>query len=193
MSGELVLGLLVGQGAFGVVRRAERRRREDGSLETVAVKEVKPINGQAGVPHNAVREIGLLRELRHPHIVNLLDVVISPEEQKVSLVLEWAEYDLLGVLDLHSRCESAANTRHLAVLPVSMIRAIMFQLLDATEYIHSQWAMHRDIKARPCSLELSTANLFFQAGQCAHLARRTHQAGRLWTRAFFSGAASAAD
>ncbi len=84
-AGELVLGLRVGEGAYGVVRRAERRLA-DGKLEIVAVKEVRSSSDQAGVPHNAVREIGLLRELRHPHIVNLLDVAIRPEEQQVSLV-----------------------------------------------------------------------------------------------------------
>ncbi len=142
---DLVLGILVGQGAYGVVRRAERRR-DDGTVQVVAVKEVRPTTEQPGVPHNAVREIGLLRELRHPHIVNLLDVIILPEQQQVSLVLEWAEYDLKGVLDEHLKYERDPQQRGLAVLPLAMVRAIMYQLLDATEYIHSQWTMHRDIK-----------------------------------------------
>ncbi len=141
---KLLLGIVVGKGAHGVVKRAERRR-EDGALQVVAVKIVKPPKKQtgvqkAGVPQSAVREISLLRELHHPHIVNLLEVIVSPEKQKVRLVLEWAEYDLLGVLHKH-HCDPQQRG-----LPLAMVRAIMYQLLDATEYVHSQWIMHRDIK-----------------------------------------------
>jgi serine/threonine protein kinase len=52
-----------------------------------------------GVPHNACREIGILRELKHENIVNLVEVLINPDKQMVSMVLEWAEYDLKGIID----------------------------------------------------------------------------------------------
>ena len=149
MSSELVLGVTVGHGTYGVVRRGERTT--SGVRTAVAIKVVQPDTKNPGVPQNACREIGLLRELKHPHIVNLLDVLIDAQKQRVSMVLEWADYDLHDVISQHRKRECEATTEQMMaqfVIPLQMIRLIMYQLLDATEYIHSQWVMHRDIKLR---------------------------------------------
>lgn len=50
-----------------------------------------------GVPSNAVREISLLKELRHPNIVRLYDVLHS--EKKLTLVFEYCDQDLKKYLD----------------------------------------------------------------------------------------------
>lgn len=137
-------GEVIGHGTYGFVRKAVNFSMQQ---TVVAVKEVKPGHG-TGVPLNACREIGMLRELSHPHIVNLLNVIINSETKAISLVLEWAEYDLKVILGRHMLEEKAAHAlgRQQGMIPLSMTRAIMFQLLDATEYLHANWVFHRDIK-----------------------------------------------
>ena len=96
---------------------------------------------------DAVRELGILRELRHEHIVNLLHVRVHFETREVSLVLEWADYDLQVIIRHHHDMEKRLlQNRHKAYIPLAMIRAVMYQLLDAADYLHSNWIMHRDIK-----------------------------------------------
>lgn len=45
-----------------------------------------------GVPSTAIREITVLKELDHPHVVKLLDVVHV--EKKIYLVFEYLNQDL---------------------------------------------------------------------------------------------------
>ena len=44
------------------------------------------------MPSTAIREISLLKEVDHPNIVKLLDVIHAP--QKLYLVFEYLDYDL---------------------------------------------------------------------------------------------------
>ena len=49
-----------------------------------------------GVPSTAIREISVLKELDHPHVVRLLDVVHV--EMKIYLVFEYLNQDLKVIL-----------------------------------------------------------------------------------------------
>jgi len=64
----------------------------------VAIKKMKFDDGKngkskEGIPSTALREISLLKELNHPNIVNLLQI-INPEVQHLYLVFEFCDYDL---------------------------------------------------------------------------------------------------
>lgn len=55
----------VGEGTYGVVYRA----RESETDTIVALKRVRFLDEDAGIPTTALREISVLKELSHPNIV----------------------------------------------------------------------------------------------------------------------------
>ena len=72
----------IGEGTYGTVFKA--KNRETG--EIVALKRVRLDDDDEGVPSSALREICLLKELKHKNIVALYDVLHS--ERKLTLVFE---------------------------------------------------------------------------------------------------------
>jgi len=56
------------------------------------VKQIFIENQEEGIPSTALREISLLKELDHPYIVKLKDIVCN--EQKLHLVFEYLDCDL---------------------------------------------------------------------------------------------------
>lgn len=65
----------VGEGTYGHVYRA--RDRITGEIK--ALKKVRLENEREGFPITAVREIKILRQLRHENIVNLCEIVTDIE------------------------------------------------------------------------------------------------------------------
>ncbi|MEW5316437.1 MAG: hypothetical protein WDW38_007810 [Sanguina aurantia] len=122
-------GVVIGYGTYGSVHRATHRL----SGQAVAIKKVRVGDAQEGVALSALREVGLLRELSHPHIVTLLDVF--PHKANIKLVFELLDMDL-EVLIRDSR----------GPLPAAHVKGIMHMLLQALSYTHSHGIVHRDVK-----------------------------------------------
>jgi cyclin-dependent kinase 2 len=61
----------IGEGTYGVVYKA----RDKITNETVALKKIRLEHDDEGIPSTAVREISLLKELQHPNIICLKDVI----------------------------------------------------------------------------------------------------------------------
>lgn len=55
----------LGEGTYGVVFKARDRR----TGEIVALKKIRMVSDEEGIPSTTVREIAVLKELRHPNIV----------------------------------------------------------------------------------------------------------------------------
>lgn len=98
---------------------------------------IKMDNDKEGFPITAMREIKLLKQLNHPNIVNLVEIVTSSGESgrgQVYLVFEYAEHDLQGVLEKGVELEK------------SHFKCLIKQLIEGIAYLHKQGIMHRDIK-----------------------------------------------
>ncbi|XP_037349512.1 cyclin-dependent kinase 3 isoform X3 [Talpa occidentalis] len=120
----------IGEGTYGVVYKA--KNKETGQL--VALKKIRLDLETEGVPSTAIREISLLKELKHPNIVRLLDVMHN--EKKLYLVFEFLSQDLKKYMDSTPASE----------LPLHLVKSYLFQLLQGVNFCHSHRVIHRDLK-----------------------------------------------
>ncbi|CDW60493.1 cyclin dependent kinase 5 [Trichuris trichiura] len=128
----------IGEGTYGTVFKAKNRN----SHEVVALKRVRLDDDDEGVPSSALREICLLKELKHPNIVRLYDVVHS--HKRLTLVFEYCDQDLKKYFD-------SLNNE----IDPQTVKSLMFQLLRGLAYCHSQNVLHRDLKPQNLLLNKS--------------------------------------
>jgi len=122
------LGQVIGRGASGVVYRAQ-----DADGATVALKLVSP-GGRAEHSARYLRGTRLAAELKHPHIVEVLDSGRwGPERRCFYLSMEMVE----GV--------SLARLQELG-LPSEQLVGLLIQVLEAVAYVHARGTLHRDLK-----------------------------------------------
>lgn len=93
------------------------------------------LDAEEGTPSTAIREISLMKELKHPNIVRLYDVIHT--ESKLMLVFEFMDLDLKKYMDSHGERGS---------LEPAVIRSFMWQLLKGTAFCHDNRVLHRDLK-----------------------------------------------
>ena len=87
-----IKGAVLGEGTFGVVTKAEDTLTQ----KVVAIKKIRLGQYREGVNFTAIREIKLLQELRHPHVIELVDCF--PHKRNLNLVFECCESDLEAVI-----------------------------------------------------------------------------------------------
>jgi len=98
----------------------------------VALKEIR-IEHEEGAPCTAIREVSLLKNLKHANIVTLHDIVHT--NNSLTLVFEYLERDLKQYMD---DCG--------AILAIDNIKLFLFQLLRGLAYCHARRVLHRDLK-----------------------------------------------
>jgi len=160
----------IGEGTYGVVYKAKDRV----TGEIIALKKIRLEAEDEGIPSTAIREISLLKELQHPNIVRLYDVVHT--ERKLTLVFEFLDQDLKKYLDV---CDSGLG------LPILM--SFLYQLLTGVAYCHHHRVLHRDLKPpnllinREGQLKLADFGLARAFG--IPVRSYTHEVVTLWYRA----------
>jgi len=160
----------IGEGTYGVVYKAKQKDKD----RVVALKKIRLDTEAEGVPSTAIREISLLRELDHPNIVQLLDVIHS--QNKLHLVFEYLDKDLKQFMDNYGK-----------VLPINLVKSYTSQLLKGIEFCHSHRVLHRDLKPQNLLLDVNGSIKLADFG----LARTftipirmyTHEVITLWYRA----------
>ena len=127
----------VGSGTYGEVYKGINTKTK----ETIAIKKIKIDLENEGIPSTALREITILRELTHPNIVQLKDVVC--DNNKLYLLFEFVDYDLRKYLE-----DLEDNN-----LEEDKIKSLLYQILDAVAYCHSKKIIHRDLKPQNILLD----------------------------------------
>lgn len=160
----------IGEGTYGVVFKAKDRVTN----EILALKKIRLEAEDEGIPSTAIREISLLKELQHPNIVRLYDVVHT--ERKLTLVFEYLDQDLKKYLDT---CESGLD------LPV--LQSFLYQLLHGVAFCHDHRVLHRDLKPQNLLInregELKLADFGLARAFGIPVRSYTHEVVTLWYRA----------
>jgi len=118
----------IGEGTYATVFRGKSRLTDN----LVALKEIR-LELDEGAPCTAIREVSLLKNLKHPNIVTLHDIVHT--NTSLTLVFEYLERDLKQYMD---QCGT--------VIAINNIKLFLFQMLRGLAYCHARRVLHRDLK-----------------------------------------------
>jgi len=125
----------LGRGHFGIVRKCTHRQ----SKQDFAVKTIR--KDKVGSPKFLKLEIDILKELKHPHIIELVDVF--EDEKYVHLVTELCTGGEL----FHRIIEAAKNPNKTSPCFTEPAAArVLRDSLDAIAYCHARGIVHRDLK-----------------------------------------------
>jgi protein-serine/threonine kinase len=129
--GEYILGQTLGEGEFGKVKMGWKR---DGSAQ-VAIKLIRreTLGSNPSRLPKIYREIAILRELEHPNIVRLYEMVET--ERHIGIILEYASGGELFDYILQHR-----------YLKDTAARRLFAQLISGVGYLHKKGIVHRDLK-----------------------------------------------
>ncbi|KAK7340032.1 hypothetical protein VNO77_20724 [Canavalia gladiata] len=157
------LGRLLGQGTFGKVYHA--RNIITGMSVAIKVIDKEKIL-KVGMMDQIKREISLMRLLKHPHVVELYEVMAS--KTKIYCVMEYAKGGELF------------NKVAKGKLKVDVARKYFQQLISAIDYCHSRGVCHRDLKPENLLLD-ENENLKVSDFGLSALAKSKCQDGLLHT------------
>lgn len=117
---------VVGKGSYGVVASAI----DTHTGERVAIKKINDVFEHVSDATRILREVKLLRLLRHPDIVEIKHIMLPPsrrEFQDIYVVFELMESDLHEVIKANDD------------LTPAHFQFFLYQLLRALKYIHTGW------------------------------------------------------
>ncbi|EOD49367.1 putative cell division protein kinase 10 protein [Neofusicoccum parvum UCRNP2] len=80
----------IGEGAYGIVSRARDRR----NASVVALKQIRVLEHERnnGIPLTALREISILRSLRHQNVISVLEIAVDDKVlEDLYMVMEYCE------------------------------------------------------------------------------------------------------
>ncbi|XP_031091895.1 mitogen-activated protein kinase 19 isoform X2 [Ipomoea triloba] len=126
---------IIGKGSYGVVCAA----LDTHTGEKVAIKKINDIFEHISDAIRILREVKLLRILRHPDIVEIKRIMIPPSRRDfkdIYVVFELMESDLHQVIKAN---DDLTHEHH---------RFFLYQMLRAMKYMHTANVYHRDLKPK---------------------------------------------
>ncbi|EFH59362.1 hypothetical protein ARALYDRAFT_898157 [Arabidopsis lyrata subsp. lyrata] len=126
---------VIGKGSYGVVASAI----DTHSGEKVAIKKINDVFEHVSDATRILREIKLLRLLRHPDIVEIKHVMLPPSRREfrdIYVVFELMESDLHQVI----KANDDLTPEH--------YQFFLYQLLRGLKFIHTANVFHRDLKPK---------------------------------------------
>lgn len=126
---------IIGKGSYGVVGSAVDTHTD----EKVAIKKINDVFEHVSDATRILREIKLLRLLRHPDIVEIKHIMLPPSRREfrdIYVVFELMESDLHQVIKAN---DDLTPEHH---------QFFLYQLLRGLKYIHTANVFHRDLKPK---------------------------------------------
>ncbi|KAF8687501.1 hypothetical protein HU200_043197 [Digitaria exilis] len=123
----------IGRGAYGIVCSSINRETN----EKVAIKKINNVFDNRVDALRTLRELKLLRHLRHENVIALKDIMMPVHRRSFKDV--YLVYELMDT-DLHQIIKSSQP------LSNDHCQYFLFQLLRGLKYLHSAGILHRDLK-----------------------------------------------
>lgn len=126
---------IIGKGSYGTVCAAV----DNLTGEKVAIKRIQDVFENVADATRILREIMLLRLLKHPDVVGIKHIMLPPDPRSyrdVYVVFELMESDLHTVI--------GANDD----LSADHFKVFLYQLLRGLAFIHAMGVLHRDLKPK---------------------------------------------
>ncbi|KAJ4959865.1 hypothetical protein NE237_019775 [Protea cynaroides] len=126
---------VIGKGSYGIVGAAV----DTHTGERVAIKKIHDVFEHVSDATRILREIKLLRLLRHPDVVEIKHIMLPPSRREfkdIYVVFELMESDLHQVI----KANDDLTPEH--------YQFFLYQLLRALKYIHTANVFHRDLKPK---------------------------------------------
>ena len=124
------MGETLGQGAFGLVKHAYNA--ETGEEVAIKILDKEKIK-QEDLGESIKKEVTLMKMIKHPNIVRLIEVLAS--NSKIYLVLEVIKGgDLFDVIKDSKGLSEEVTRKH------------FWQIIQGVEYCHLRGISHRDLK-----------------------------------------------
>jgi cyclin-dependent kinase len=161
----------IGEGTYGIVHKS--RVIGDGGF--YAMKTIFLNNEDEGIPSTAIREIGILQDLKHENIVRLHEVIHT--QNALTMVFEYMDNDVKQLLDM----TEGIGFKN------SKTKSLLRQLLRGLHFCHERDVLHRDLKpqnllvCRNGTLRLADFGLARPIG--IPVKSCTHEVVTLWYRA----------
>jgi len=160
----------IGEGTYGVVYKAKDKISQD----IIALKKIRLEQEDEGVPSTAIREISLLKEIQHPNVVQLRDIVHG--DQKLNLIFEYLDQDLKKYMDVAG-----------VPLAPAIVKSNLYQMLNGLAYCHAHRVVHRDLKPQNLLIDkngiLKLADFGLARAFSLPMRTYTHEVVTLWYRA----------
>ncbi|KAF0749695.1 hypothetical protein AaE_006951 [Aphanomyces astaci] len=138
---QYILYDVIGQGAFGKVRKAYWPEREKYyAVKIINKKHVRRLSrskrGPGGDGLETIRkEFAIWKQLVHPNIVKLKEVIDAPQSEKMYMVSELIEGGC--VVDGETTCTP---------LEEEQAKRFFCQLIEGIDFLHFHKIIHRDVK-----------------------------------------------
>eukprot|EP01083_Nonionella_stella_P081987 226172_1 len=120
----------IGHGAYGFVCSAQNTETN----EFVAIKKITNLFNNPIETKRAIREVQLLRKLRHENILGLIDLSMNDARTDLYLVAELMDSDLHQIIVSKQQLSN------------DHIQYFIYQILRGLLFIHSANVIHRDLK-----------------------------------------------
>lgn len=161
----------IGEGTYGKVYKALSRE----SGEPFALKKIRIVYEEEGVPGTAIREVSLLKECDHPNVIKLYEVFSNASA--LYLVFEFLDMDLRQY-----------TKRFGAITDANLLKQAACQCFSGIEYCHSHRVLHRDLKPQNVLIDvrrhrLKLADFGLARAFSVPLKAYTHEVVTLWYRA----------